>query len=380
MRFPDDVPVLSSDDVTLRAHRPDDAAGVVEQCIDPVSVRWTTVPRGYTRSMADAYVTEHAAEAWESGRARSFAIEATHPDGIRRFSGSLSLRDEGDNRAELAFGAHPAVRGRGVTTRAVGLLLDYGFEQCGVETVIWYAERGNYASRRIAWKTGFTFGGTLRRWLPHGGEYVDGWSATLHKSDAREPQSLWYEIPVLHGDRVTLRAMNESDVPRIAEACADPRTQYWLAFMPRDYTEDDARDYLAALEEGIATGHWVQWAVVDPATDQLLAHVGIPRNMHGNGEIGYWAHPDARGRGVVTEAVRLVVRHAFLEPNVGGLGFHRLFLKAAGGNEASAQVAKANGFREFGVERRSLVLGDGSYADHVLFELLRSTWSERRGG
>jgi RimJ/RimL family protein N-acetyltransferase len=352
----------------------------VEQCIDPESVRWTTVPPGYTRAMADDYVTQHAAEVRETGRARSFAIEATHPDGTRRFSGSLSLSDAGDRRAEIAFGAHPAIRGRGVTTRAVELLLAYGFEQCGIETVIWYAERGNYASRRIAWRTGFTFGGTLRRWLAHSGGYVDGWSATLHKSDPREPQSIWYEIPIVHGDRVTMRAMNESDIPRIAEACADPRTQHWLAFMPRYYTEDDAHHYLAALQEGIATGSWIQWAVVDPATDQLLAHVGIPRNSHGNGEIGYWAHPDARGRGVVTEAVGLVVRHAFLEPDLGGLGFHRLFLKAGRGNAASAQVAIANGFHECGVESRSLVLGDGTYADHVVFELLRSDWNEGQRG
>jgi RimJ/RimL family protein N-acetyltransferase len=380
MRFPDDVPMLTSGDVTLRAHHLDDAPGVVEQCVDPVSVRWTTVPLGYTRAMADEFVTTTAAGAWESGASRLFAIEATHPDGIRRFSGSMSLRDEGDNRAEIAYGAHPAIRGRGVMTAAVNLLLDYGFQRCGLETIVWYANKGNYASLRVAWRAGFTFAGTLHRWLVQRGEYHDGWVATLHRDDLREPQSIWYDVPTIRGESVVLRAMNEGDIPRIAEACADERTQYWLALMPRNYTEDDARAYLDVLNEGLAAGTWIQWAVADPETDLLLGHVGIPRITRDVGEIGYWGHPDARGRGVMTEAVRLVVRRAFLGPEVGGLGMRRIFLRAARGNHASVHVAEANGFVPGGIERQGIPLGDGSYADLIVFDMLSNEWLERRAG
>src|SRR5262245_24615229 len=139
MRFPDDVPTLTRGDVTLRAHSRDDVAGVVEQSLDPLSVRWTTVPLGYDEAMALEWVTTSAELAWEQQGEHRFAIEATHPDGRRRFSGSLSLRDERDGRAEIAFGLHPAVRGRGVMSTAVDLLLDYGFHQVGLETVIWWA-------------------------------------------------------------------------------------------------------------------------------------------------------------------------------------------------------------------------------------------------
>ena len=37
-------------------------------------------------------------------------------------------------------------------------------------------------------------------------------------------------------------------------------------------------------------------------------------------EIGYWAHPEARGRGVTSAAVELVVAHAFAPIADGGLG------------------------------------------------------------
>jgi RimJ/RimL family protein N-acetyltransferase len=70
-------------------------------------------------------------------------------------------------------------------TTAVGLLLDWGFDALDLETVIWLANVGNEGSRRVAAKSGFTFGGTLHRWLPHRGEYVDAWVATLHRGDPR---------------------------------------------------------------------------------------------------------------------------------------------------------------------------------------------------
>jgi RimJ/RimL family protein N-acetyltransferase len=377
MRFPDDVPTLTAGDVTLRAHRREDVAAIVEQCTDPVSIRWTTVPPGYSAEMAEHWVTEDIPEAWTSGREWLFAIEATHADGRRRFGGSVSLRDEGDNRAELAFGAHPGVRGRGVTRTAVGLLLDWGFAEQGIETVVWLAHVGNVASRRIAWHAGFTFGGTMRRWLEQRGEYQDGWVATLHRDDPRGPTTRWLATPHLLGDRVALRPLVEEDVPAVVEGCSDPRTQHWLAFLPRPYAEADARDWLVRVAERASVGQGVWWAVVDPADGRFLASVSVPRLGHGEGEIGYWTHPAARGQGVMSAAVGMVVRHAFAPIGAGGMGLRRLTLHAASGNVASQQVARVNGFREYGRERSAELLGDGEYDDMVLFDLLATEWESR---
>lgn len=374
MRFPDDVPTLTNDDVVLRAHCAADVDAVVEQCVDPVSLAWTTVPRPYTRAMAEEFISTSVPEGWRTGKEHAFALECTHPDGERRFSGTLSLRDEGSRRAELALGAHPAVRGCGVMTTAVNLLLDWGFHHRDVETALWLANEGNVASRRVAWKTGFTFGGTVRRWLDHRGEYPNAWVGALHRDDPREPTTDWLTPPRLIGQQVALRPIREGDVPRITEGSGDVRTQHWLGFLPSPYADQDARDYVARVQLGQAEGALLQWAVVDPETDVILGNVGFPRMLRENAEIGFWTHPDARGRGVMTEAVSLAARHAFAARADGGLGMHRLFLKAAAGNAASQQVARANGFTEYGRERASELLGDGTYADMALFDLLRDEW------
>ncbi|MFY9916141.1 MAG: GNAT family N-acetyltransferase [Nocardioidaceae bacterium] len=379
MEFPADVPTLTDGDVTLRAHRTDDIEAIVEQCTDPVSVEWTTVPHGYTAEMARSFVTDAIPKMWETETEWIFAIEATHTDGRRRFGGSLSLRDEGSRRAEVAFGAHPGVRGRGVMTTAVNLLLDWGFSALDLETVLWLANRGNAASRRVAWKTGFTFGGTLPGWLDHRGEHLDAWTATLHRDDPRSPTHTWYDVPVIPGSSVVLRPQRPDDADRIAEGCADERTQYWLAFLPSPYTQQDALAYIERGVEAAASGQHIQWAVADAETDQLIGVVGLPRMQRESAEVGYWAHPDGRGRGATTEAVALLTRHAFADAGRGGLDLRRLFIKAAEDNVGSQQVALKNGFVRIGTERRSERLGDGSYADIAVFDLLRDEWKDPIG-
>jgi RimJ/RimL family protein N-acetyltransferase len=111
--------------------------------------------------------------------------------------------------------------------------------------------------------------------------------------------------------------------------------------------------------------------VADHETDVLLGHVSVMDMLGINptgGEVGYWTHPDARGRGVMTEAVRAVVKHAF-EP--AGLDRMRLVLHAAAGNPASNAVAIAAGFSHFGTQSKAELLGDGTYDDLHGYELLR---------
>src|SRR4051812_44551020 len=157
MRFPEDVPRLATGPVTLRPARPEDADGVVEQCLDPLSTEWTTVPLGYTRDQAREFLTVTIPEGWRTERSFTFVVQVADDQGVPRFAGTISLRDEGEGRAEVAYGAHPWARGRGAMEQAVRLLLAWGLAERGFRTVIWWANKGNWASRRLAWRVGFGF-------------------------------------------------------------------------------------------------------------------------------------------------------------------------------------------------------------------------------
>ncbi|WP_243056815.1 GNAT family N-acetyltransferase [Nocardioides sp. SR21] len=362
------IPTLTDGVVTLRAHRPDDVTGVFEQSQDPDSQRWTTIPVPYATSDAEFFIGELMPRGWADDSEWGFVIEAEG-----RYAGSASLRNEGNGRGEIGYGSHPWARGTGYVERGLRLLLEWGFEEKGLHTVIWWAHVGNWASRRLAWKIGFTVEGTVRKWQPQRGELRDAWVGTLLRDDPREPSSTWLDNPVVVGDGVRLRPFTEADVPRVAEGIGDADTQFWLSFFPRGFDEEDGRRYVEQVTERLATNHTVTWAWCTEDDDLLLGAVGLHRISGGEPEIGYWTHPDARGRRLTATAARLAVDHGFEV-----LELPRLSGFAATGNSASWKVLERLGMRRIGVQREATHTGDGAPADLVGYDLLRAEWADQR--
>jgi [ribosomal protein S5]-alanine N-acetyltransferase len=364
--FPDEVPVLvdAAAGVMLRAAGRGDLAGMVEQCRDPEMIRWTSVPtpeEGYQLRDAEEFLARTAA-GWTSGERLGWTIQAQR-DPERGFCGSIDLHLEGDGVADVGFGLHPEARGRSIMTAALQLVCNYGFEVAGLQVIRWRALVGNWASRRVAANVGFLFDGTVRCLLVRRGALLDGWIATLTREDPQVPQQ-WLHPVELEGSGIRLRAFRASDVDRIVEACSDPRTAYWLVSMPRPYQRHHALAYLDSLRELAAREIGVTWCLADPNDDRCLGSISLDglKTYARRGEIGYWAHPDARGRGVVTEAVRLVTRHA----HETGLATS-LSIRCARGNKASRRVAERAGYTKVGIQPASEPLGDGELADLVLY-------------
>lgn len=357
--------------VTLRAHRSSDVDEMVTMCRDPETVRYTTVPQPYGRRHAQQWVANPGAG---RGTLRSWAIEARDDDGAPRFAGNVDIRE--GPPPEIGYVLAPWARGRGLMTRAVRLATRWAFTEAGLPVVHWNAHVGNVASWRVAHACGFTFRGEIPLAVPHRGELVDAWFATRRATDDGRPRTTWWAVPVLESPRVRLRPTVDGDVSRIVEACNDSRTRHWLRTLPDPYTEATARAFVQTGPLQASLGHRVAWAVTQPGDDQLLAHISVfrladPLNPTG-GEVGYWAHPDARGRGVVGAALETVVAHAFTSVAEGGFGRHRLQIGAAWDNAASRHVAERAGFTLVGHFHADGVVGNGELDDGAWYELLRS--------
>lgn len=362
---------LPAGPVVLRPHREDDIDGVLDQCTDPASQRWTTIPLPYTREHAAAFVLDRVRNGWRDGDYLAFAIADAATD---EYLGTINLLVTGVGGGELGFGLRPSARGKGAVTAAVRALADWAFASEGLALGIlhWRSHVGNWASRRVAWRTGFRLEGAIRGMSISRGRRYDGWIGSLRPQDPREPSAPWFEVPELRGERCVLRAFRLTDVDPVVEGCSDPVTQYWLGGLPTPYTKTEALGYIQSREEEHASGRGIYWAAADPATDRCIGSFGLMDvdRATGSGEIGYWIHPSARGRGVATEATRLIVRHAAIPAEDGGLGLRRLTLRAAAGNTASQRVAERVGFARTGLQRAAERVGSGTFEDLVGYDLL----------
>ena len=367
------APVLSDGVVTLRPHQDSDEDAAVEQCRDPESVRWTSVPRPYGPEQARAFISA-AARGWAQGGNRVWAVEVTDPlTGRPRFAGSIDYRPDGAGAAELGFGLHPAVRGQRLMTRAARLAITYAFDRDDIEVMHWRAYVGNWASRRTAWRLGFRVEGTVRQLLAHDGRRYDAWTGSLLKGEPMEPPHRWYDVPVLEGERVRLRPWREDDVPATDPAPDEPGRRFLGGFA---LTKESFGDWLTAQRSRIAEGEAVGWCIADIVTDRPLGHIHCFRLAQtmtaGSGMVGYWLHPEDRGRGAASEALELLVGHAFADAADGGLGLHRLEAGTDVDNVASERVLRRAGFTRIGTEHAMMAHDDGPPTDASLFELLAS--------
>jgi RimJ/RimL family protein N-acetyltransferase len=65
-------------------------------------------------------------------------------------------------QGEIGYVVAPSARGRGVATRALRLLTDWGFSGLGLERIELWIDVDNPASERVAERAGYLREGTLR--------------------------------------------------------------------------------------------------------------------------------------------------------------------------------------------------------------------------
>ena len=150
--------------------------------------------------------------------------------------------------------------------------------------------------------------------------------------------------------RLHLRPFAASDAEAVFRACQDPGIQRWTR-VPSPYTREDAVTFVERISpQAWQNGTGAPFAVLDAATGELLASVGVRiDDDDALAEIGFWCAPEARGRGVTHQAVGVVSRWSFA-----ARGAHRVEWLAEVGNHGSRRVAERAGFTLEGVLRGRL--------------------------
>lgn len=174
-----------------------------------------------------------------------------------------------------------------------------------------------------------------------------------------------YPDPALGDGQVSLRRWRESDVECIRLAGTDPRITAVTTVPVEGAPEEEAIAFIRRQWSRADDGEGVSLAVVDVADDRAVGLVWVAmRPQQHVGGLGYWVVPPARGRGVATAAVRLVVPWA-LE----ALHLQRLEAWVEPDNQPSQSTLLSAGFTQEGRLRSFLTIG-GRPSDALVFSVV----------
>ena len=171
--------------------------------------------------------------------------------------------------------------------------------------------------------------------------------------------------PTVTGAKVLLRPWTADDADAVFTACQDPEIQRWTT-VPSPYSHSDAVGYVTEVAPAAWDDGGAVFAVVDPGTGRPVGAMGAHGMRDGVAHVGYWTAPEARGRGLTSDALRTLTRW-FL----GDGGAARVELVVEPANVGSVRVAEAAGFTREGVLRQRFVLR-GRRADVVVYSMLPS--------
>jgi RimJ/RimL family protein N-acetyltransferase len=162
----------------------------------------------------------------------------------------------------------------------------------------------------------------------------------------------------------TLRRWREGDQAQLVTQANNPKVAMNLRdLFPQPYTAKDADEWIARTSQ--------QSTVTNFAIDvegQIAGGIGLAPRRDVNrisAEIGYWLGEEWWGRGIATDAVRGLTRHAFAT-----LKLNRLFATPFAPNIASCRVLEKAGYR---CEARMIgcAIKNGLILDQFLYAITR---------
>ncbi len=171
------------------------------------------------------------------------------------------------------------------------------------------------------------------------------------------------ELPVINGEKLSLRPITDADTPDIVRWRNDP--EVWHYFLFRDpFTPEMHR---AWLKNKVDTGKVIQYIIVERESGQSVGSVYFRDvdEKNESAEYGIFIGETwARRRGLGTETARL-----FTAFGLDVLRLHRISLKVLGGNEVARRSYEKAGFQTEGVFRDFVKL-DGVYTDVIFMARL----------
>jgi len=173
-------PILQSNRLTLRKITEHDALAVFSLRSNPEAMKY--IPRPLALTLQDAVDHIHLLDKeLENNAAINWGI--TKKGDTQMIGMICLLRMQPENfRTEVGYILHPAFHQQGVMSEAIGLVLDYAFNQLQFHAVEAVIDPNNLASEKLLVKTGFRKEAHFKEHFFYEGRFLDTAIYTLLKS------------------------------------------------------------------------------------------------------------------------------------------------------------------------------------------------------
>ena len=174
-------------------------------------------------------------------------------------------------------------------------------------------------------------------------------------------------LPALEGEKVRLRVPLPGDYREWAQLRGESRAflERWEPrWMPDELERGAWRLRLARYREDYAQGTALAFFIFEREGGRLAGGITLGNIRHGvsqSGHVGYWIGERYAGRGLMTDAVRVLTRFSFET-----LRLHRIEAACIPDNARSIRVLEKAGFKREGLLRSYLRI-NGLWQDHYLY-------------
>lgn len=178
------------------------------------------------------------------------------------------------------------------------------------------------------------------------------------------------DYPTLETERLNIRLFNENDTEDLYEICSDDLVTKYLSF--ETYTsivDANARlEFLKKEYEELVVPP--VWAIADKVTGKLIGSINFlhVREKDSYAEIGYLLHRGYWNKGIMTEALKEVLKFGFEK-----MKLNRIVIHCDARNIGSYRVMEKNGLIYEGTLRQER-FEKGEYVDIKVYSMLKEEY------
>lgn len=175
----------------------------------------------------------------------------------------------------------------------------------------------------------------------------------------------FHPFPDLSSERLALRQITLEDAKEIFFLRSDKQV---LQFLDRDpiTSNDDALQWIKMIDEGVKENQFIAWAISLKEDKTLIGTISFwnVKKEHYRAEIGYALHPAHQGKGLMQEAMTVVLDYGFKT-----MKLHSIEANVNPHNVPSIRLLERNNFVREAYHKEDYYY-NGKFLDSAIYSLI----------